>query len=305
MQWAQNSVDLWRNAVQQPGSGAPSANEAKRHLEQVESRVQELLARLPLGQSRLSHSDGQIALACIRLLMFVEKPDSDLRPHIAKILASLDDPDMTIHLLLLQAQYNFDQATDKDAWMPPSEPRSSGTWTRRRRSPTVRTRIPTGSSCGACVWRVKQHSWNGKITRYPQPVAKARRAKGLSALGKLNQAIKSLEASSDPHAASDAVCLRYLLGELTREFLTDTRFKEKLPSKTCTELKSSALTALGAIRPDVWSARQSFLSSVSLPTVDWDWGFDELDIMFHADGSPTRADVATTLIRKIQAIPCN
>ena len=190
--------------------------------------------------------------------MFVEKPDSDLRPHIAKILASLDDPDMTIHLLLLQAQYNFDQATDKDAWSA-------------KRAQVVRDldeakKVTHGQDENTDrfkLWSVRVEGQAALVERKDYSLSpagsEARRAKGLSALGKLNQAIKSLEASSDPQAASDAVCLRYLLGELTREFLTDTRFKEKLPSKTCTELKSSALTALGAIRPDVWSARQSFL----------------------------------------------
>lgn len=300
VQWAQNSVDLWRIAGQQTGTDPQTAT---RYRSEAESRVDQLLSELPAGPNLLAGHEAQIGLACIRLLMFIEDPPAELRPRLDKLVASLAEPGVKCHLLLLQTQYRFNQSVDKTAWDASRADVLRDLEAARRAVADI-----TNDADKLKLWTARVEGQAAMIERKEYLLApagsQARKTKALSALEKLNHAITLLDTAQDPHATGDAVCLRYLTGDVTRSLLTDTRFKEKFPADTCTKLKSSALNALAGIKPQAWTARQAFLNSVMLPTVDWDWGSDELDIMFLADGSPTRADVGTSLIRKIQSIAC-
>jgi hypothetical protein len=148
---------------------------------------------------------------------------------------------------------------------------------------------------------------SGKEYEWSPAEGPERQEKGLLALDKLGQAIralKALEQSHGPQAASDAVYLRYVLGDVTRKFLKDARVTPKPPAARCKELKDSAVRELNSIGPDtgMWKKRQRFLSHSMLPTVDWCWGYDEDQRMFNDDRSPTQANIPTTLARDILRI---
>ena len=104
IQWAQNCVDLWWKCQE------------NQYKEKVDSLINEFLGSLPTGPGQLLRKDGNTALACIQIWMSVQKEPDWLLPHVNRILTSLADPGTKIHLHLLQAQYEFEAATDLQSW---------------------------------------------------------------------------------------------------------------------------------------------------------------------------------------------